>query len=61
MKRDDASYRSYLLRIWVEVVDGVEKQRFSLEDPFTGERKGFAYMEDLFTYLEKQIQQNNEE
>jgi hypothetical protein len=61
MKRDDTSYRSYLLRIWVEVVDGVEKRRFSLEDPFTGDRKGFANMEDLFTYLEKQIQQNQEE
>ena len=61
MKRDDTSYRSYLLRIWVEVGDGVRKWRFSLEDPFTGERKGFASMEDLFAYIQKQIHQNDEE
>jgi len=61
MKSGDSSYHSFLLRIWVEVVDGVQKWRFSLEDPFTRERKGFVNFEDLFDYIEKLVDRNNEE
>ncbi len=46
-KRD---YVSYLLRLWR---DGSEKGlwRASVEDPRTGERRGFADLEALFEHL----------
>jgi len=50
-------YRSYLLRLW-QTRDG-EKHvwRASLESPGTGQRHGFASLEDLFTFLQVQVSQ----
>lgn len=49
------SYLSYLLRLWrdSERADG---WRASLHDPGTGERLGFGSVEELFTYLHRQIE-----
>ena len=48
-------YQSYLLRLWVEDVDGKQVWRISLENPFTGERRGFASRRDLCAYLEEMM------
>lgn len=58
------NYRSYLLRLWKDdVVDDAVKQdwHISLENPFTGERRRFATLNDLFKYLESQIQEKQDE
>jgi hypothetical protein len=51
-------YRSYLLAFWEErsrdpSVPGV--WRFSLEDPHSGERRGFASLEALVAALEREM------
>jgi hypothetical protein len=45
-------YRSYLLRLWMEDDDGRAAWRISLENPFSGERRGFARLKDLCGFLE---------
>jgi hypothetical protein len=48
-------YRSYLLRLWcAETLDPC--WRASLEDPRTGERIGFASLEQLFAFLMEQVE-----
>ncbi len=54
-------YFSYLLRVWLAEEGSQPQWRASLEDPHTGERSGFASLEDLFRYLKKQIQPGAEE
>ena len=49
------NYQSYLLRLWVEDENGKQVWRISLEDPFTGERRGFASRRDLCAYLEEKM------
>ena len=46
-------YRSYLLRLWVDDVKGKPAWRISLENPFSGERRGFASLKDLCAYLKE--------
>lgn len=47
-------YRSYLLRLW-QTRDGEDQVwRASLETPGTGERRGFASLEDLVDFLQAQ-------
>jgi hypothetical protein len=51
-------YRSYLLTFWEE--RGRDSQiapewRFSLEDPHTGQRRGFACLADLVAFLEQEV------
>jgi len=48
-------YQSYLLRLWVEDTNGKPVWRISLEDPFSGERRGFASRRDLCAYLEEKM------
>lgn len=43
--------RSYLLRLWSADQPGSFNWQASLEDPETGERIGFASLEELFAYL----------
>jgi len=43
--------RSYLLRLWCIDEPGNLNWQASLEIPETGERIGFASLEELFTYL----------
>ena len=52
--RGQLDYLSYLLRLWRE---NGEKTgwRASLESSHTGERKGFASLDDLFDFLRGQI------
>ena len=51
-------YRSFLLRLWEETSQQAKLPgiwRFSLEDPHTGERRGFVNLEALVVFLRKQI------
>ena len=53
-----ASYYIYLLKLWPErSQDNGEtlSWRYSVEDPITGLRKGFAQFEDFLTYIQTQI------
>ena len=52
---------SYLLRLWMADVNGKRVWRISLEDPFSGERRGFASLEDLCAYLDKEMHERNED
>ncbi len=49
---------AYLLRLWqVRGEDGMA-WRASLESARTGERVGFASLQDLFAFLEQEVCQN---
>lgn len=50
-------YRAYLLRFWEErgQPTSVAVWRFSLEDPHTGQRHGFATLDALLAFLQTQI------
>ena len=51
-------YRSYLLSFWEERSqdpDTPAVRRFSLEDPHTGQRRGFANLRELVAALEREI------
>lgn len=51
MPTEQRRYLSYLLRLW-QTSDGTKQiWRASLESPGTGERRGFASLEDLFDFL----------
>ena len=43
--------RSYILRLWCESEPQAGNWRASLEDPSTGERFGFASLEQLFVFI----------
>ena len=48
------TYRAYMLRIWRDDTQHIranDRWRFSLEDPHTGERIGFASVGQLCDYL----------
>jgi hypothetical protein len=51
-------YRSYLLRLWCTKPSEPGCWRASLEDSHTGERLGFANLEELFAFLIQQIEAN---
>lgn len=52
-------YQAYLLRCWEECDEptGTLVWRFSLEDPRTGKRRGFATLMDLINALENELLQ----
>ena len=53
-------YRSYLLRVWrAETRDAC--WHASLEDPRTGDRVGFACLEQLFAYLMEHVEGDTQE
>ena len=54
MNREQGSYLSYVLRLWKTKSEHEGIWRASLQDPHTGERKGFANLKDLFTFLEQE-------
>ena len=54
MTKEPRDYFSYLLRLWKVSGAGPPVWRASLEDVHTGERRGFADLEHLFTYLKEQ-------
>ncbi len=47
-------YLSFLLRLWQTQDRGHIIWRASLESPQTGERQGFANLEELMVFLQKQ-------
>jgi hypothetical protein len=55
MKREPSGYRAYLLRLW-RIEDG-EKAiwRASLQDVRTGQRLGFADLDEAIAHLRKEI------
>jgi len=48
-------YVSYLLRLWQEQDEQAAIWRFSLDDPRTGERVGFADVETLLRFLNERM------
>ena len=55
----ERKYRSFLLRLWcVDTADSC--WHASLEDPHTGERIGFASLEQLFAFLMEQVERDTE-
>ena len=52
------TYRSYILTLWQEHSGGANEPpvwRFRLEDPRTGQRRGFADLEALVAVLEEEM------
>jgi hypothetical protein len=49
------AYLSYLLRLWQVEIRTEPVWHASLEDPHTGERKGFADLQSLFAFLEAEM------
>jgi len=54
MSSEHRHYVSYLLRLWQTRSGGELIWRASLESPHTGERRGFASLDELFTFLQKE-------
>lgn len=54
MKKRPSAYQSYLLRLWPTGDEGQTEWRASLDSPGTGERIGFASLEELFDFLRQQ-------
>jgi len=49
-------HRSYILRLWVEGADSDHPiLRWSIEDPTTGQRRGFISLEELMAYLRDEV------
>jgi hypothetical protein len=55
MSEKPRRYLSYLLRLWQASSGGELVWRASLEDPHTGERRGFACLAELIAYLEGEM------
>jgi hypothetical protein len=54
-----SGYLSYLLRLWkVRQGENITWQA-SLDNPHTGERKGFANLETLVAFLEERMSETN--
>ena len=52
-RKTQSSYRVYILRSWVEGgEEGPPVRRYSLEDPQTRRRRGFADLAALTSFLE---------
>jgi hypothetical protein len=61
MAARERRYLSFLLRLWQVRQNGDETWRASLENPRTGERRGFANIRDLNKFLLQQTQSGEEE
>lgn len=59
MTSEQQGYVAYLLRFW-QAGSGVPTVwRASLDDPRTGERKGFADLASLFAFLRDQLEESS--
>lgn len=64
--RGQPGYLSYLLRLWQVDHQGVTRQegvtlwRASVESSLTGERQGFASLEELFKFLNARVVRAND-
>ena len=52
--KQSQDYVSYLLRLWRSGKGKEAIWHASLESPLTGERQGFASLQDLFAFLQAQ-------
>jgi hypothetical protein len=52
-------YLSYLLRVWLVEENGERVWRASLEVTHSGEKHGFASLENLFAFLKEQTHCND--
>lgn len=57
---NEKNYLSFLLRVWRVRQDDHFVWRASLEDTKTGERQGFANMEELLIFLREQVLEKRE-
>ena len=59
LARKPPGYRSYILRCWEAPAPAAgqpaDKLRFSLEDPSTGEQRGFAGIQALTEFLQSSM------
>ncbi len=55
MTGEERQYYAYLLRLWRVETGARPVWHASLEDPHTGERKGFANLNSLFDFLIEQM------
>lgn len=54
--KDLPRYHSYLLRFWQEqTLERADAWRFSLEEPQSGQRKGFDSLQELMSFLEEEV------
>jgi hypothetical protein len=61
MPNKKSPYLSYLLRLWSTSGARPAVWRASLENPHTGERLGFSTLERLFSFLQDQCIEINEQ
>jgi quercetin dioxygenase-like cupin family protein len=59
MPEEPHGYQSYLLRLWRSSSHGNPVWRASLESAQTGERRGFADLASLFTFLKEQTEDDS--
>ena len=55
MAGEPRRYLAYLLRLWSVLSDEGPVWRASVEDPHTGERRGFGSVEQLVAFLEARM------
>jgi hypothetical protein len=58
MPTQEPRYLAFMLRLWQARDNEEMVWRASLEDPHSGERRGFASLEMLFAFLKEQTQGN---
>ncbi len=56
MANEKRGYRAYLVRLWRVMSAGRSVWRASVEDPHTGERRGFADLDALVAFLKNETQ-----
>ncbi len=56
MAKQERRYWAFMLRLWQVGSGRAIAWRASLEDPHTGERKGFADLDSLLAFLKDQIE-----
>ena len=55
MTKKSKPYRAYLLRIW-QVQEIQDTWRVALEDASTRELRGFASLEEVFEFLQREVE-----
>ena len=55
MSRKKGRYISYLLRLWQVESEGELVWRASLDNPHTGQRRGFAGLAEMLSFLEHEV------
>ena len=60
MDKQQTTSLSYLVRLWATGAADQQVWRASLEDVRSGERRGFANLEQLFVFLMEQTEQGSE-